>query len=156
MTRTANPETTLRMSRRIAADRERVYAALLDANVLQQIWSAEAYTIARIAVDPRVGGGWQMAMRDEATGTENRCSATYLELDPPQRIVWLTKWHDGPLADAAEMRVTLQLSSIGGDTQIDLVHEFFPDSTTRDHHASGWGAGFDRLAALLEGSQQAR
>src|SRR5262245_59177864 len=113
MTRAPDPNTTLELSRDFKAARQRVFDAFLDAKTLQTIWSAEAYSIVEITIDARVGGGWKLAMRDEASGAIGHCSARYVELQSPARIVWLTKWQDGPLADAPESRVTLEFSAIG-------------------------------------------
>lgn len=145
------PNTTLELSRDFEAKRERVFDAFLDAAVLQVIWSADAYKIVEMTVDPRVGGGWSLAMRDEATGRVGHCTARYAEIERPARIVWWTKWLDGPLADAPQARVTLEFSVIGGGTRLELTHEFFPDQETRDHHGTGWTSGLERLARLLAG-----
>ena len=146
-----DPTTTLELSRDFKAERERVFGAFLDAKVLQTIWSAEAYTIVEMTVDARVGGGWCLAMRDEATGAVAHCTARFAEITRPSRIVWWTRWLDGPLAGAPEMRVTLNFAAIPGGTRLTLTHELFPDRQTRDHHRSGWASGLERLARLLAG-----
>lgn len=146
-----DPNTTLELSRDFQAARERVFASFLDATVLQSIWSADAYQIVDMAVDARVGGGWSLSMRDQATGVVNHCTARYLEIEPPARIVWRTKWLDGPLASAPEARVTLEFSEFRGGTRLKLTHEFFPNSQTRDHHRAGWSSGLERLARVLAG-----
>ncbi len=146
----SDPNTALELCRDFEAGRERVFDAFLDANVLQTIWSADAYTIPPMTVDARVGGTWSLAMRDEATGAVSHCTARYLQINRPTRIVWLTKWLDGPLANAPEARVTLEFSVVQRGTRLKLMHEFFPDSQTRDHHRTGWTSGLDRLARLLE------
>ena len=81
------------------------------------------------------------------------CTARYLEITRPARIVWVTKWLDGPLASAPEARVTLEFSAIAGGTRLSLTHEFFPDRQTRDHHGQGWSSGLDRLERLLAGER---
>ncbi len=151
MVANSDPNTTLELCRDFEARRERVFDSFLDANVLQTIWSADAYTITAMTVDGRVGGNWSLAMRDEATGTVSHCTARYVEIKRPTRIVWLTKWLDGPLANAPEARVTLEFTLVQGGTRLKLTHEFFPDSQTRDHHRKGWTSGLDRLAGLLAG-----
>ncbi|MGH8865428.1 MAG: SRPBCC family protein, partial [Burkholderiales bacterium] len=133
-----DPNTTLELSRDFQAERERVFGAFLDPTVLQTIWSADAYKIVEMTVDARVGGGWRLAMRDEATGGVSHCTARYVEIKRPVRIVWRTKWLDGPLADAPEARVILEFGAIEGGARLKLTHEFFPDSQTRDHHRAGW------------------
>lgn len=144
-----DPNTTLELSRDFEAERERVFGAFLDAAALRSIWSADAYTIDTMTVDARVGGGWSLAMSDVATGGVTHCTARYAKIRRPARIVWHTRWLDGPLAGAPEARVTLEFIAIPGGTRLKLTHEFFPDRQTRDHHGSGWGSGFDRLARLL-------
>lgn len=150
MAEKSDPNTTLELSRDFTAERERVFGAFLDATVLQTIWSAEAYKIVEIVVDARVGGGWSLTMRDEVTGVNGHCTARYLEIERPARIVWHTKWIDGPLAVAPEARVTLEFKVIDGGTRLKLVHEFFPNREIRDHHRGGWESCLDRLAKLLE------
>src|SRR5262249_20077503 len=144
-----DPDTTLLLTRDYTSDRQRVFDAFLDADALQWIWSTDAYQIVEMSVDARVGGGWRLAMRDEATGAVGHCTARYIEIDRPSRIVWLTKWLDGPLADAPEARVTLEFSTLKDGTRLKLTHEFFPNRQTRDQHGMGWGAGLEKLAHLL-------
>jgi glutathione S-transferase len=108
----SDPNTTLELCRDFEADRERIFDAFLDANVLQTIWSADAYTITAMTVDARVGGSWRLALCDKATGAVSHCTARYIEINRPTRIVWLTKWLDGPLANAPEARVTLEFSPV--------------------------------------------
>lgn len=151
MAATLDPNTTLELCRDFKADRERIFQAFLDADILQTIWSADAYKIIEMSTDPRVGGGWQLAMRDEASGGVMHCSARYTEIDRPARIVWRTKWLDGPLAGAPEARVTLKFNATQSGTRLNLTHEFFPDSQTRDHHRGGWSSGFDLLERVLAG-----
>jgi predicted enzyme related to lactoylglutathione lyase/uncharacterized protein YndB with AHSA1/START domain len=147
-----DPDTTLELSRDFKSGRERVFSAFLDAAVLQAIWSNEAYKIVEMTVDPRVGGGWKLAMRDEASGSIGHCTARFAEIEKPSRIVWFTKWLDGPLAAAPEARVTLEFIALEAGTRLKLTHEFFPDRQTRDHHGQGWGSGLDRLARVLADS----
>jgi glutathione S-transferase len=146
-----DPNTTLELTRDFEAAPELVFAAFLDAKVLRTIWSSESFKIIEMTVDARVGGGWKLAMRDEASGVVTRCMARYAEIDRPKRIVWWIKWLDGPATGAPEGRVTLEFSAIGNGTRLKLTHEFFPNRQTRDHHGTGWGSGLERLAQLLSG-----
>jgi glutathione S-transferase len=147
-----DPDTTLKLTRDFEAAPELVFDAFLDAKVLRTIWSSASFKIVEMTVDARVGGGWKLAMRDEASGAVARCTARYAEIDRSKRIVWWVKWLDGPMAAAPEARVTLEFSAIGNGTRLKLTHEFFPDSQTRDHHGAGWGSGLERLAVLLSGN----
>lgn len=141
-----NPETTLCLARDYPVPCERVFDAFLNAEVLQEIWSSDAYQIVEMTLEPRVGAGWSMVMRDQATGTRNNCTARYATIERPRQIVWHTKWLDGPLANIPEMRVTLDFFPTCESTRLEVTHEFFPDHETRDHHGQGWSSGLDRLA----------
>ena len=149
-----DPDTTIELSRDYAAPRHRVFDIFFDSEALTYVFSADAYTVVEMDIDPRVGGGWSLAMRDEATGEVNHCTARYVAIDRPKRIVWLSKWSDGPLADAEEMRITLEFENCGRGTRLKLTHEFFPDSTTRDRQALRWAAEFEQLEDLLAGEQK--
>jgi uncharacterized protein YndB with AHSA1/START domain len=149
-----DPNTTLGLSRDFDAAPEAVFAAFLDADVMRTIWSSEKFKIVEMTVDPRVGDGWSLTMRDEATGAVARNTARYVEIDRPNRIVWWVKWLDGPLAGAPEARVTLEFSVHGRGTRLKLTHEFFPNSQIRDHHGAGWASSLERLAKLLSVNSQ--
>jgi uncharacterized protein YndB with AHSA1/START domain len=144
-----DPDTTLVLSRDFEADQELVFGALLDAKVLQTIWSVKPWTIVEITVDPRVGGYWKLSMRDETTGALVRCTARYMEIEKPRRIVWRSKWLDGPLVDADEMRITLELASVAGGTRLTVTHELFPDRKTRDDQGERWAAELALLSRMF-------
>jgi uncharacterized protein YndB with AHSA1/START domain len=146
---TPDPDTTLVLSRDFEAERDLVFGALLDANVLQTIWSVKPWTIVEITVDPRVGGHWKLTMRDETTGALVRCMARYMEIEKPHRIVWRSKWLDGPLADADEMRITLEFISVAGGTRLTVTHELFPDRKARDDQGERWAAELSLLGRMF-------
>ncbi len=146
-----DPNTTVELTRDFDAEPDRVFGAFLDADVLATIWSAEAYKIFEMTVDPRVGGGWRLAMRDEQTGVVTHCTARYVEIQRLTRIAWHTQWLDGPLAGAPQGRVTMEFAQIDGGTRLKLTHQFFPDRQTRDQHGGGWASGLERLARFLAG-----
>jgi uncharacterized protein YndB with AHSA1/START domain len=101
----------------------------------------------------RVG---QRSLRDEASGGMSHCTARYLEITRPERIVWRTKWLDEPLASAPEARVVLEFSALEGGTRLKLTYEFSPDRQPRDHHRAGWVSGLEWLARLLVSELSAR
>jgi uncharacterized protein YndB with AHSA1/START domain len=82
-------------------------------------------------------------MQDEGTGAVTHCIARYVAFERPRRIVWRTKWLDGPLAGAPKTRVTLEFEPIERGTRLKLAQEFFPDRQTRDHHGSGWASALE-------------
>jgi hypothetical protein len=94
-----DPNTTLELTRDFEAAPELVFGAFLDAKVLRTIWSSESFKIVEMTADARVGGGWKLAMRDDASGAVARCTARYAKIDRTKRIVWWVKWLDGPMAD---------------------------------------------------------
>lgn len=144
-----DPDTTLVLSRDFEADREVVFGALLDAKVLQTIWSVKPWTIVEITVDARVGGYWKLVMRDETSGALVRCMARYMEIERPCRIVWRSKWLDGPLVDADEMRITLEFTSVAIGTRLTVTHELFPDRKTRDDQGERWAAELTLLSRMF-------
>jgi uncharacterized protein YndB with AHSA1/START domain len=144
-----DPSTTIELARDYDAPPELVFNAFFDAKALQYIFSADAYTIIEMKVDARVGGGWTLAMRDEATGAIGHCTSHYLEIERPRRIVCLNQWLDGPLAGEPETKVTLEFEKIARGTRLKLTHEFFPDSQICKQHSTGWATAFERLARHL-------
>jgi uncharacterized protein YndB with AHSA1/START domain len=144
-----DPNTTIELSRDFDAPPELVFDAFCDAKALTFIFSTDGYKIVEMKVDARVGGGWNLAMRDEATGNIARCTSRYLEIARPKRIVCTNTWLDGPLASEPETRVTLEFEKIARGTRLTLMHEFFPDRQTCDQHSNGWASAFSKLAQYL-------
>ncbi len=110
---------------------------------------------ANCAIDLRVGGRWSNEMIDvdgvgkgennrNAPGTCNMHEGEYLEIKPPERLVftWNTKF-------VQNTRVTIELKDLGDKTELTLTHELLESDEQRQAHAAGWKMCLDNLEARL-------
>ena len=147
-TSTAAAETTLHVRRTFAAPRERVFHAWTDPQELSRWWCPDEYTNTGIEADPRPGGLFRFGMRRSSDGHQATISGRYLEVKPPERVVYTWNW-DGFFPGSPETRVTVEFLESGSGTEVVLTHENFPHQTMRDGHGKGWNAVFNRLAKAL-------
>jgi uncharacterized protein YndB with AHSA1/START domain len=143
---------TLHLTRRFKASREQVFAAFASLDALKLWLGPGECGIITGALDFRVGGSYRMEMR---TPTGNALlGGTYREIASPERIVFTWHWLDDD--DAPETIVTVELVTIGAETELRLTHSGFTADESRGHHEHGWNGSFDKLEAqLATGSHQA-
>lgn len=99
--------------------------------------------------DVRVGGKWRGCLRaspgTEEPGEDLWQGGEYLEIDPPEKLVFTFAWDAGP-----ERVVTVILTETGdGRTRMVFHQTGFNTESTRDGHGEGWNSAFDRLVDLI-------
>ena len=90
----SRPEFLLQLRRTFAAPRERVFAAWAEREKLER-WMCRdvaAHTVIHRQQDIRTGGRWQMEIRDAAKKEVYWGQGTYLEVTPPEKIVFTWSW----------------------------------------------------------------
>jgi len=149
-------ETTLRVSRTLAAPRDLVFKAWTEPDNLKKWWGMGADFSTPIAeVDLRAGGKYRLGMQAPNNDQPFVVSGIYREVRPPEKLVYTWVWeHHGERVDAdfrpAETLVTVEFRDLGGRTEVVLTHEFFPDVNMRDQHSQGWTGCLEQLATLVE------
>jgi uncharacterized protein YndB with AHSA1/START domain len=128
----------LTLTRVLPAAPERVWHALTDpAELAAWFWPERLSP----AVSVTTAG-----FRIEAGAAGFAVSGSYVDMDPPHRLVFTWRWDAAP---AEETLVTVRLEPADGGTLLTLVHERFTDTTDRDNHLTGWEDCLDRLPAHL-------
>ena len=130
------------------APREAVWQAWTDPEPLAQWFGPRGISTPRdkIRMDLRPGVVASLVMVDDASGEEYPNSGTYLEVAPPERLVWKD---DGYPDGTGAGTVTITLRDLGGKTELTLhaVADF--TEPMRAQAEVGWGSSFDKLAELL-------
>jgi uncharacterized protein YndB with AHSA1/START domain len=127
---------------RIAARPETVFDFFTDPDKMIQ-WMGRSAEL-----DARPGGAFRCDIngRDIASGE-------YLELDPPNRVVFSWGWEAG--GDSATKpgtsRVEVLLTTDGEDTRVRLIHHDLPTADSARKHGHGWRHYLDRLAVAGSG-----
>lgn len=79
------------------------------------------------------------------------CVGTYVELDPPHRLVVTWGWASGRIdLPPGSTRVEVDFKEVDGGTQLDLVHSGLAGDALR-LHADGWPRFLGRLVAVVAG-----
>ncbi len=138
----------MKLIREFSAPRERVYAALTDPELGRQWWAPEGFRITELVLDATPGGYFGFVMENEKSGDSFASRGVYKEAVQNKRLVWTSTNVQGD-GLGPETRATVELEDAEGGTRLELTHEGFPDSATRDDHAGGWSACLDQLDRIL-------
>jgi uncharacterized protein YndB with AHSA1/START domain len=132
-------QASLRVSKTIRADPERLFQAWTDPKHLAQWWhlSGEGWTFSEATVDLREGGRYRLGMRGP-DGKEYVAVGEYIEIRRPTRLVfswhWLTASGRGP-----ETLVTVEFHSTSShETEVVLTHIRVSEENTRAGFERGW------------------
>jgi len=152
------PEFSLQIKRTFAAPRGRVFAAWAEREQLEQWMCADvsSHTVIHHQQDIRTGGRYLMEVRDAAKGQIYWGQGVYLEVRPPEKIVFTWSWSkDKPGGgqlhpDSPETQVTVEFFARGDSTELVLTHSVFGSAKERDEHIRGWNGCLDVLAQVLQ------
>lgn len=144
----------LRITRRFAAPREKVFQAWTDPHALMR-WFAPSddYSTLLAEVDLRVSGSYRIGMKalDEASSPVKGGSQ---EMTPPERLVFAWTWAGTGLSwrgltEFYEPLVTIALRTVPEGTDLTLTHKFSQPEKRETHHRSGWMGCPARLSKVL-------
>jgi uncharacterized protein YndB with AHSA1/START domain len=148
---------TDRVSRVIAAPRDRVYAALVDPEALR-VWLPPAGMTGRFErFDPRPGGSYRLVLtyadasapQGKATADTDIVEARFVDLVPGVRVVQAVEFVSDDPAYAGTMTMTWEVTAIEGGTRVDIIADSVPDGVAADDHAAGMASSLVNLAEFL-------
>ncbi|MGY8996352.1 MAG: SRPBCC family protein [Alphaproteobacteria bacterium] len=139
-------ESELKITRRFAAPRERVFNAFLDPEALRQWWGPESMTCPEPKVDPTVGGAYELSILN-SEGDAHTVAGIYREITRPERLAFTWRWIHNP--DGLEMLVTLTFTEAGDGTVLDLHQTLMPSDEAARTHNQGWSSSFNKLERYL-------
>ncbi|HEY9483974.1 MAG TPA: SRPBCC domain-containing protein [Micromonosporaceae bacterium] len=123
----------------IAARPETVFAYFTDPDRYVQ-WMGSHATL-----DPVPGGVYRVDVRGSAAIGE------FVEIDPPNRIVFTWGWTHDPAVPPGSTRVVVTFRAENSGTRVVLSHHGLPDDEQGRHHREGWQVYLDRLAVRAAG-----
>ncbi|MET9317857.1 SRPBCC domain-containing protein [Kribbella sp. NPDC003505] len=133
-------DTEIRIERVLPATIGRVYDAWTRAEVLVRWYCPNPKLELKVDADVRAGGSYVVEMGPHVV------RGTYLEVDPPHRLVFSWKW-DG--TDDEPTRVEVELTEVADGTRMVLSHTGFATAEDAANHRMGWDPQVERLAAVL-------
>ena len=138
----------LHLEKDLAAPPQRVFAALVEADALQQWWGPEGFTVERLHFDPAQGERYRITMQPP-DGDAFHLGGTFRVVEPPTRLAFTFAWEE-PDADDQETLVTLTLTSSGAGTRLVLDQEPFKTKPRWELHRNGWTETLERLERFLK------
>lgn len=138
------------ITREFAAPRQRVFDAHTRPELLRRWFGPHGWRIVVCEIDLRPGGAWRYVLRGP-DDEEMALHGTYLEIDPPHRLVMTETNPDCHARADHDSVITIELT---GDTHLTHTATFptpeIRDAVRESGMARGVGQGFDRLATELE------
>jgi uncharacterized protein YndB with AHSA1/START domain len=151
---------TDRGSRVIAAEPERVYAALVDPEALVA-WLPPAGMTGRFErFDARPGGDYRLvltyddpavaAAAAKSTADADIAEGRFVDVVPGERVVQAIDFVSDDPAYAGTMTMTWEVTPTDGGTHLEVVADDVPDGISAEDHAAGIASSLANLAAHLE------
>jgi uncharacterized protein YndB with AHSA1/START domain len=131
------------------APRQLVWDAWTDPDRMAQWWGPRGITTPResIELDLRPGGRMAFDMVDDVTGERYPNSGTFLEVEPPARLVWSD---DGFADGGGKGTATVTFTEVDASTTTLTVHLLADFSeTVRAGAERGWRTQLDKLTEYL-------
>ena len=140
-------DTHLRVQRRFAAPRDRVFAAFTTPDLVCKWLGGTEIKSPHAEIDLRIGGTYRITMQPP-NSEPFYIVGTYQEIVVPEKLVYTWSFEGGDMA-VQDTLVTVEFREQGGNTEVILLHERFGNKPARDAHDGGWYQCFDRMEALL-------
>jgi uncharacterized protein YndB with AHSA1/START domain len=142
---------TLHLEDVLPAPPSLVFRALTDPPELAKWWGPHGFSIPRLELDLRVGGGYRIAMQPPE-GDLFYLQGEFREVDPPRRLAYTFRWED-PDPDDVDTIVTVSLRDVDGSTELTLDQGAFATEPRRALHVQGWTDSFEKLRGLLSSAK---
>jgi len=141
------PTETLHLEKILGVSRERVFAAVVDAEQLRSWWGPAGFTVPDVRFDAVEGTDYRIAMRPP-DGDVFHIRGTFRAVDTPRLLVF-TFVYEEPDPDDQETLVTLRFESTDRGTRVTLDQGPFRTEARLELHRDGWTDTLDRLERSL-------
>jgi uncharacterized protein YndB with AHSA1/START domain len=148
-----------RNSKFIKATPETLYQAFTDPAAIA-VWFAPGDMTGEVhSFDYRVGGGYQMSLyypsseqtpRGKSGDREDRYTARFVELTPPQRIVEAITFDSPDPAFSGEMLMEITLEAEDGGTTVSILFKDIPPGIRPEDNETGTQLTLEKLARFIE------
>jgi uncharacterized protein YndB with AHSA1/START domain len=128
----------------IRAKRDKVFAAWVTPEIMNQWFCPEGLALAESSADPRVGGSFHAVMTG-APGTFT-VRGVYQEITPSSKLVFSHRWQE---PEAVDTLVTVEFADSDGGTLVTLTHAQLRNEESARGHEQGWTSTLDGLAAFF-------
>ncbi|MGV1790255.1 SRPBCC family protein [Rhizobium sp. A37_96] len=141
------------LTREIAAPRVLLFRLWTEPEHLMRWWGPQDMTAPSVSVDLREGGTWRHCILTPE-GREYWSHGRYLEIVPPERLVFSFAWENPEGRPEHPMRVTVEFHELGEKTRLVFRKAELPDDTELKLQTGGWEQALDKYAAYAEASSR--
>lgn len=135
--------------REIDAPRELVFRLWTEPEHLLKWWGPHNCSAPSVSVDLREGGAWRHCIL-APDGKEYWSRGRYIEITPPERLVFTFAWENSAGQPEHEMQAIVELEDKGGRTKLTFRKHQLPSDTEFKLQSSGWAEALDKVAAYAE------
>jgi hypothetical protein len=153
MTATVETVSALRVSRRIKAPRERVFAAWTSPAEIQQWFGPDTCRVVKAELNPKSGGNYRLRVQTETMG-EIEVHGAYREVRGPAKLVFTWGWSGNPKLEFGDSLVTVDFTDQDGATEVQITHEDLPSDEIQEDHKEGWNGCLDKLEKHIGGEEK--
>lgn len=139
--------TRLQLEKIVAASRERVFAAFIDAEQLRRWWGPAGFTVQRLQFDAVEGADYRIAMQPP-DGAVFHIRGSFRAVEAPRRLIF-TFIYEEPDPDDQETLVTLTFEPTDLGTRVILDQGPFKTPARLELHRDGWTDTLERFAQSL-------
>jgi uncharacterized protein YndB with AHSA1/START domain len=131
------------VSRELPASREDVFRAWTEPDLFARWFTPPGNSSVTADLDVRPGGSYRITLeRTQVVPRQSHIVGRYLEVEPPERLVFTFGWEEPPPLPALDdlesldSRVTVLFHERGASTEVSITHECFETPELRAFH--GW------------------
>lgn len=141
------------LTREIAAPRALLFRLWTEPEHLMRWWGPQDMTAPSVSVDLQEGGAWRHCIL-APDGTEYWSHGRYLEIVPPERLVFTFTWEGADGKSGHPMQVTVELHELGEKTRLVFRKVELPDDTELKLQSEGWAEALDKYIAYAEATSR--
>lgn len=155
----AHAHASTQNSKCIKAPQETLYQAFTNPAALA-IWLAPGDMTGKVHnFDGRVGGGYQMSLyypssektfRGKTSEKEDRYTARFVELTPPERIIEAITFDSVDPAFSGEMIMEVTFKAEDGGTTVSILFKDIPSGIRPEDNEAGTQSTLEKLARYVE------
>jgi uncharacterized protein YndB with AHSA1/START domain len=150
---------TTKNSKVIKASKETLYRAFTDPRALAA-WMAPGEMTGKVhSFDLKVGGGYEMSLfyppsekesSGKTSGKEDRYTARFVELTPPEKIVQAITFDSENPAFLGEMIMEVEFEATDNGTKVTIVFRNIPSGIRPEDNEEGTQLTLEKLARYVE------
>lgn len=141
------------LTREIAAPRALLFRLWTEPEHMVRWWAPQNMTAPSVSIDLREGGAWRHCILTPE-GKEYWSHGRYLEIVPPERLVFTFAWENQEGRPEHPMQVTVEFHERGEKTYLVFRKVELPDDTELKLQTGGWEQALDKYVAYAEATSR--